>query len=166
MSEDRGEIRDGEVTLPFDPADRVQAGVTFIGQIRTPWSRGNGPKNLVQARETGQGATIEMDPAYIPALQGLEEGAPVVLLYWMDKSARNIALQRPRHADGPRGTFSLRSPARPNPIALAVVILQGIDRTTGVLAIDAIDCYDNTPLLDIKPWKASIDVPPGWHPAS
>jgi tRNA (Thr-GGU) A37 N-methylase len=44
---------------------------------------------------------------------------------------------------------------------MAVVILQGIDRNSGLLTIDAIDCYDNTPLLDIKPWKASIDVPPG-----
>jgi len=157
------EIRDGEVTLPFDPADRAEAGVTFIGRIRTPWFKGHGPKNLIQARETGQGATIQLDPAYIPALQGLEEGIPVVLLYWMDKSARNIAVQKPHHADGLRGTFSLRSPARPNPIALA--ILQGIDRDSGLLTIDAIDCYDNTPLLDIKPWKASIDVPPGWHPA-
>lgn len=156
-----GEIRNGEVTLPFDPADRTEAGVTFIGRIRTPWSKGHGPKNLIQARDTGQGATIELDPAYIPCLEGLEEGSPVVLLYWMDRAARNIAVQNPHHTDGTRGTFALRSPARPNPIALSVVILQGIDRDTGLLTIDAIDCYDNTPLLDIKPWKASIDVPPG-----
>lgn len=156
-----GEIRNGEVTLPFDPADRTEAGVTFIGRIRTPWSKGHGPKNLIQARESGQVATIELDPAYIPCLDGVQEGSAIVLLYWMDKAARNIAVQRPRHADGPRGTFSLRSPARPNPIAMAVVILQGIDRDTSLLTIDAIDCYDNTPLLDIKPWKASIDVPPG-----
>lgn len=159
-----GEIRDGEVTLPFDPADRVEAGVAFIGRIRTPWFKGHGPKNLVQARKTDQGATIELDPAYVPALDGLEEATPVVLLYWMDKAPRNIAVQNPHHTEGTRGTFALRSPARPNPIALAVVILQGIDRETGVLTIDAIDCYDGTPLLDIKPWKPSIDVPPGWQP--
>lgn len=159
-----GEIRDGEVALPFDPADRAEAGVTFIGRIRTPWFKGHGPKNLIQARETGQGATVELDPDYIPCLEGLKEGTPVVLLYWMDKSPRNIAVQNPHHSEGTRGTFALRSPARPNPIALAVVILQEIDRSTGQLTIDAIDCYDNTPLLDIKPWKASIDVPPGWCP--
>jgi tRNA-Thr(GGU) m(6)t(6)A37 methyltransferase TsaA len=159
-----GGIRDGEVSLPFDPGDRVEAGVSFIGRIRSPWFKGHGPKNLIRARETGQGATIELDPAYIPCLEGLEEGTPVVLLYWMDRAPRNIAVQNPRHTDGTRGTFALRSPARPNPIALAVVILQRIDRETGVLTIDAIDCYDNTPLLDIKPWKSSIDVPPGWRP--
>lgn len=156
-----GGIRDGEVTLPFDPADRAEAGVAFIGRIRTPWFKGYGPKNLIQARETGQGATIELDPAYIPCLEGLEEGAPIVLLYWMDRAPRTIVIQNPHHTEGTRGTFALRSPARPNPIALAVVILQGIDRDAGILTIDAIDCYDDTPLLDIKPWKASIDVPPG-----
>ena len=121
-------------------------------------------RNLVQARESGQGATVQLDPAYIPALDGLEEGQPVILLYWMDKAPRNIVVQNPRHTEGTRGTFALRSPARPNPIALAVVILQGIDREAGLLTIDAIDCHDDTPLLDIKPWKASIDVPPGWRP--
>lgn len=156
-----GGIRDGEVTLPFDPGDRTAAGVTFIGRIRTPWFKGHGPKNLVQARDTGEGATVQLDPAYCPALEGLEPGQPVVLLYWMDKAQRNIVVQNPHHVEGTRGTFALRSPARPNPIALAVVILTGIDRDAGILTIDAIDCYDDTPLLDIKPWKASIDVPPG-----
>jgi len=156
--------RQGEQVLPFDPGQRAVDGVTFIGRIRSPWVAGAAPRNLVQARESGQGATVQLDPAYIPALDGLEEGQPVILLYWMDKAPRNIVVQAPRHVEGTRGTFALRSPARPNPIALAVVILEGIDRENGVLTIDAIDCHDDTPLLDIKPWKASIDVPPGWRP--
>ncbi|WP_071673755.1 SAM-dependent methyltransferase [Nioella nitratireducens] len=157
-------IRDGEVTLPFDPADRAEAGVTFIGRIRSPWAKGDSPRNLRQARESGKAARIELDLAYIPALEGLDPGRQVILLYWMDKSPRTLAVQRPRHSTGPRGTFSLRSPARPNPIALSVVRLTSIDRDTGVVGIDAIDCYDGTPLLDIKPWMPSIDVPPGWQP--
>ncbi|WP_443216560.1 TrmO family methyltransferase domain-containing protein [Rhodophyticola sp. CCM32] len=32
------------------------------------------------------------------------------------------------------------------------------------LGIDAIDAFDGTPVLDIKPWIASVDMPPGWHP--
>jgi tRNA (Thr-GGU) A37 N-methylase len=34
-----------------------------------------------------------------------------------------------------------------------------IDVTKGVLQIDAIDAFEGTPVLDIKPWLASIDVP-------
>lgn len=157
--------RDGEVMLPFDPGERAADGVTFIGRIRSPWFQGGAPRNLIQARESGQGATVQLDPAYLPALDGLEEGQAVILLYWMDKAPRNIVVQNPRHTEGTRGTFALRSPARPNPIALAVVILEHIDREAGLLTIDAIDCYDDTPLLDIKPWKASIDIAPGWRPA-
>ena len=156
-------IRDGEQILPFNPAERAEAGVTFIGRIETPWRKGTAPRNLIRARESGEGATIRLDPGYIPALEGLEPGQPIILLYWMDQAPRNIAVQNPRHVEGTRGTFALRSPARPNPIALSVVTLQAIDREAGVLRIDAIDCYDGTPLLDIKPWKETIDMPPDWR---
>jgi tRNA (Thr-GGU) A37 N-methylase len=55
--------------------------------------------------------------------------------------------------------FALRSPVRPNPIALAVVRVLGVDQERGLVGIDAIDCLDGTPLIDIKPWLASIDGP-------
>ena len=51
----------------------------------------------------------------------------LVLLYWMDRSPRNIVLQVPGHYGVQRGTFALRSPARPNPIAMSVVRLLGIE---------------------------------------
>ena len=84
------------------------------------------------------------------------------LLYWVDRGERDLIVQTPAHADGPRGTFALRSPVRPNPIALATVLITGIDGA--VVEIDAIDAFDGTPLLDIKPWIETVDVPPGWHP--
>ena len=45
------------------------------------------------------------------------------VLYWMDQSPRNLVLQVPGHYGVQRGTFALRSPARPNPIAMSVVRL-------------------------------------------
>ena len=153
--------RPGEVALDFDPATRVAANLTFIGRIRSPWSKGTAPKNIRQARETGQGARIELDPAYTPALVGLTEGQAVQLLYWVDRGERDLLMQTPAHAEGPRGTFSLRSPVRPNPIALATVVITKLDGP--VIEIDAIDAFDGTPLLDIKPWIETVDVPPGWR---
>lgn len=154
------DIRDGEVALDFDPGDRAEAGVTFIGRIRSPWTKGDCPKNIGQARETGKAGRIELDPAYAAGLAGLEVGRAVVLLYWMDRGGRTLIVQNPRHADEPRGTFALRSPRRPNPIAMAVVRITDIDHDTGRMGIDAIDCFDNTPLLDIKPWFDTVDIPP------
>jgi tRNA (Thr-GGU) A37 N-methylase len=77
----------------------------------------------------------------------------------MDKARRDLVLQAPRHSKGPRGTFSLRSPVRPNPIALAVVSITSLDMDAGRIGIDAIDCFDDTPLVDIKPWIARVDAP-------
>ncbi|MEX3017462.1 SAM-dependent methyltransferase [Gymnodinialimonas hymeniacidonis] len=154
--------REGETRLPFDPADRADAHVTFIGHIRSDWGPGTAPKNVRQARDTGKGARIELKNDYAAALTGLEVGQPIQLLYWVDRGERDLATQSPKHANGPRGTFSLRSPVRPNPIALATVSITSIDGPT--IGIDAIDAWDGTPVLDIKPWIATVDVPPGWQP--
>lgn len=67
-------------------------------------------------------------------------------------------MQHPPHKDEAVGTFALRSPARPNPVAVATVQLTTFDQDTGILGIDAIDCLDGTPLLDIKPWMERIDA--------
>lgn len=156
--------RPGEVALPFDPADRVDAGLSFIGTIRSPWSKGTAPKNLAAARMAGGAARIELAKGYGPALTGLQVGQAIQLLYWVDRGERALVLQRPGHADGPRGTFALRSPVRPNPIALATVVITAMDMDAGIVGIDAIDAWDGTPVLDIKPWIATVDVPPGWRP--
>jgi tRNA (Thr-GGU) A37 N-methylase len=55
---------------------------------------------------------------------------------------------------------------RPNPIALGTVVITSLALDTGIIGIDATDAYDGTPLLDIKPWIATIDVPPGWRPGA
>jgi tRNA-Thr(GGU) m(6)t(6)A37 methyltransferase TsaA len=156
-------IRDGEVAVDL-PA-HYDASLYFIGRIRTPWKeRKNCPKN---ARESDAVCTIELDPRWAPALKDLETASHVVLLYWMDRSRRDLVLQVPRTYGKQVGTFALRSPARPNPIALSVARLVGIDG--GKIRVAGLDCLDGTPLLDIKPYFASTDAVPdaavGWHAA-
>jgi len=77
----------------------------------------------------------------------------------MDKAPRNLVLQVPRHDGEQRGTFALRSPARPNPIAVSVARLMRIEGN--FLSVVGLDCLDGTPLLDIKPYFASTDAFPG-----
>jgi tRNA (Thr-GGU) A37 N-methylase len=73
----------------------------------------------------------------------------------------------PRHYGVQRGTFSLRSPARPNPIAMSVVRLVRVDGNR--LEVVGLDCLDGTPLIDLKPYFASTDAVGdavvGWHAA-
>jgi tRNA-Thr(GGU) m(6)t(6)A37 methyltransferase TsaA len=154
-------VRNGEKTveLPVTP----DAGVFFLGRIRTPWKeRKDCPKN---ARESEVVCTVELNERYRDGLKDLATCSHVVLLYWMDKAPRNLVLQVPRHYGEPRGTFALRSPARPNPIALSVVRLIKIEG--GTLSVIGMDCLDGTPLLDIKPYFSSTDSVPdavvGWH---
>jgi hypothetical protein len=68
-------------------------------------------------------------PDYAQAgLAALEVGQAIQVLYWVDRGQRDLIVQSPRHTDGPRGTFALRSPVRPNPIALGTVVITGLDR--------------------------------------
>ena len=76
----------------------------------------------------------------------------------MDRSRRDLVLQTPRHYGEQRGTFALRSPARPNPIAMSVARLVGVEGNR--LTVVGLDCLDGTPLLDIKPYFASTDAVP------
>ena len=158
---DRYGIRKGEISAALP--EQFDASLYFIGRIRTPWKeRKDCPKN---ARESDAVCTIEIDPRWAAALQGVETCTHLVVLYWMDQARRDLVVQVPGHYDTGRGTFALRSPVRPNPIAMSVVRLIKIEGTT--LSVVGIDCLDGTPLLDLKPYFASVDSEPaaevGWH---
>ncbi len=161
MADDPFGIRPGEQAVEL-PA-KADAEVYFVGRIRTPWTRREDcPKN---ARESETVCSIEVDPRWAPALKDVETCSHLVVLYWMDKARRDLALQVPRHYGEQRGTFALRSPARPNPIAMSVVRLLKVEGTR--LSVQGLDCLDDTPLIDIKPYFASTDAVPeavtGWH---
>lgn len=53
-----------------------------------------------------------------------------------------------------RGTFSLRSPVRPNPLGTSIARLVGIEGN--IVSVQGSDCLDGTPLLDIKPDRAAF----------
>ena len=55
------------------------------------------------------------------------------------------------------GIFAIRGPRRPNPIGLHLVRLIRL-RDDG-FDFAGVDMIDGTPLLDIKPWVAPLDVP-------
>jgi tRNA-Thr(GGU) m(6)t(6)A37 methyltransferase TsaA len=154
---DESHIRPGEVQVAL-PA-QSDASLYFIGRIRTPWkSRKECPKNARVSREAGVVCTIEVDPRWREALPGVETCSHLIVLYWMDRARRDLAVQVPSQYGAGKPTFSLRSPVRPNPIALAVVELRKVEGN--ILHVVGVDCLDGTPLLDIKPHFASTDSIP------
>lgn len=154
--------RPGEIAATSDPALAADdARLVFIGRIRSPWrSREECPKNIRVARESGKGATLAIDDPWRAGLRDIEPGTALILLYWMDRARRDLLVQAPRHSDRTHGVFSIRSPVRPNPIAVGVVRCLAIDHENGLVSIDAIDALDGTPLLDIKPWLETTDIAP------
>ena len=163
MTDNAFGVWEGEVTTELP--EKFDAGLYYIGRVRTPWTRREQcPKN---ARESDAVCTLEVDARFAEALALVETCSHLLVLYWMDRSPRNIVLQNPRHYGELRGTFALRSPARPNPIAASVVRL--VKRDGAKLSVIGLDCLDGTPLLDIKPYFASTDSVPdavvGWHKA-
>jgi tRNA-Thr(GGU) m(6)t(6)A37 methyltransferase TsaA len=155
--------RDGERSIALP--EHFDAGLFFIGRIATPWrSRRDCPKN---GAESDAICTIEVDAPYVEGLKDLATCSHVIVLYWMHRAPRNLVLQRPRHYGETRGVFALRSPARPNPIALSVAELIRLDGAR--IEVRGLDCLDGTPLLDLKPYFASTDARPlaqvGWHAA-
>jgi tRNA-Thr(GGU) m(6)t(6)A37 methyltransferase TsaA len=161
MSDDPYDIREGEVAVEL-PA-QFDAGLYFIGRIRTPWTdRDDCPKN---ARESDAVCTIEVDARWAAALTDIATCSHVLVLYWMHRARRDLVLQVPRHLGRPRGTFALRSPVRPNPIAASVARLIAVEGTS--LSVIGLDCLDGTPLVDLKPYFASTDAVPdakvAWH---
>lgn len=142
------EIRDAE--LAVDPPPATDAGLVFIGAIRTPWaSRLRTPR---QGRLDGPLCRLELFDPWVPALAGIERFERLEVLYWLHLSRRDLVLQSPANDGSVRGTFALRSPVRPNPIGTHVVAFVAVEGNAVI--VRGMDCVDGTPLLDIKPDRA------------
>jgi tRNA-Thr(GGU) m(6)t(6)A37 methyltransferase TsaA len=139
------EIRPAEVAV--EPPEATDAGLVFIGRIRTPWpSRLETPR---QGRQDGPVCRIEVFEPWVAALDGIERYERIEVICWLHLSRRDLVRQSPASDGTARGTFSLRSPVRPNPLGTSIARLVG--REGAVLEVQGLDCIDGTPLLDLKP---------------
>jgi tRNA-Thr(GGU) m(6)t(6)A37 methyltransferase TsaA len=142
------EIRAGEVAV--DPPAATDAGLVFIGRIHTPWiDRLKCPR---QGRADGPTCRIEIFEPWRAALEGIAGYARLEVLYWLHLSRRDLVMQSPASDGNVRGTFSLRTPVRPNPIGTSIATLVSV--APDGLIVRGLDCLDGTPLLDIKPDRA------------
>jgi len=139
------EIRTAERTIKAPPP--TDAGLVFIGRIHTPWSsRMETPR---QGRHDGPACRIEVFEPWAEALDHVGDFERLEVLYWLHLSRRDLVMQSPANDGTSRGTFSLRSPARPNPIGTSIARLVRIEGRN--VFVRGLDCLDGTPLLDLKP---------------
>src|SRR5262249_31082004 len=126
--------------------DPVDAGLTFIGRISTPWtSRLTCPR---QGRLDGPVCQIEIFEPWIAGLEGVADFEHLELLYWLDQSRRDLVLQSPASDRNVRGPCALRSPVPPTPIATSIFVRGPIEGQT--LFVRGFVCRAAPPLLAQK----------------
>lgn len=106
----------------------------------------------------GVNAQIEIFEEYADALMGIDGNSHLIVLCWLHEADRGVLKAVPRKISESlpeQGVFSLRSPARPNPISVTEVKLYR--RFGRHLFVSNLDAVDGTPVLDIKPYQAGWD---------
>ena len=126
----------------------------------------NASDDDVRAHNHEHEATIEIFPEFKEALEGLDGFSHVFILSYLNKLRPDQIgplKVRPRRflrkgfklEELPLvGVFALDSPTRPNPIGLSVVKLIRMQAPTKLI-VYGLDCFDGTPVLDIKPYRES-----------
>ena len=126
----------------------MERSLIFIGTIETPYNTiEECPRNIDLA---GPHCNLHIDEKYKKGIKGLAPAQNILILYWLDGADRTLMLQNAGDdSSEPTGTFSLRSPHRPNPVGAAVVPI--VDIGDGTIVVRGLDCLNGTRLLDIKP---------------
>ena len=96
-----------------------------VGIIHSPWTN-QGDVPVQPAAAHGAGGTIELLPEFKDGLADLNGFSHVVLIYHLHLSDGFSLQTVPRLEHHLRGIFATRSPRRPNPIGLSIVILYPI----------------------------------------
>lgn len=111
----------------------------------------------------GGTTTIVIDESYQDGLLRLDDFSHVWVIWWFDQNdtpdQRAVLQVHPRRdmRNPLSGVFATRAPVRPNLIGLT--LCQIISVQDGVIEIDSIDAYDQTPVLDLKPYIPPESVP-------
>ncbi len=123
-----------------------------------------------EVKDKSRIAEIVLREDLAEGLEGIEDFSHVFVLFWLNRlTAKEHFVLRvhPRHrADLPLlGVFATRTMLRPNPIGLTLVEL--VDVEANVLTVKGLDAYNDTPVIDIKPYDtwdtaANAKFPDWW----
>jgi tRNA-Thr(GGU) m(6)t(6)A37 methyltransferase TsaA len=104
-----------------------------------------------QAFQGAPAASLEIDPAFVPALHRVTPGTELVVVTWLHQADRSVLQTHPMGDERIplTGVFATRSPDRPNPIGLHRVTVIDVDPPATV-HVDALEAIDGTPILDLK----------------
>ena len=131
--------------------------IQSIGRVRSVYeNRGETPK---QGSESAAESVIELDPELAPGLSGVKPGKWLWVIYLFDRSRDYSLLVHPRGdpSNPLTGLFNTRSPNRPAPLALSLVRVVSVEGAA--LRVTGLEAMDGSPVLDLKPFNPSGDMP-------
>ncbi len=115
-------------------------------------------------------SVIDVAPEHEAGLLALDGFSHLIVLSWLHLLPNDQRLVGQAHLMGrddlpTLGTFATRSPRRPNPLGIAIVLLLGVEGTK--VTVRGLDAVNGTPILDIKPYLPPYDAPgnvqmPSW----
>jgi tRNA-Thr(GGU) m(6)t(6)A37 methyltransferase TsaA len=125
--------------------------------------------NDIRERHNELESTIQIFPEFADALTGIDGFSHLFVLTYLHRVTNDevgVLKVRPRRflrVPGFKleelplvGVFATSSPSRPNPIGLSLVTV--VFRDENRLAVRGLDCFNETPVLDMKPYKADYCV--------
>lgn len=131
----------------------------------------------IRDEKRGLEGELEIFPEYEEALDGIEGFSHLFVLSYFHSlrpeqigplkvKPKRLLKRGYKLEDLPSlGVFALDSPTRPNPIGLTLVSL--LRREARRLVVAGLDCFDGTPILDIKGYRAGYRPEnysvPDWH---
>ena len=129
-----------------------------VGLVRTILSN----DEVRESWHEGINAEIDIFEEFAPALDRIEGFSHLIVLFYLHETTR--AQRKTLQARPKRflryglkleelplvGVFCLDSPHRPNPLGLTIVRL--LSRQGNTLTVGGLDAFNNTPVLDIKPY--------------
>jgi formylmethanofuran dehydrogenase subunit E len=136
----------------INPKDIKEIFIKPIGIVHSSYKE----RGSFQGKYSNEVCEVEVFHEYQEGLKDIETCSHLILLYWLDRSRRDILQTHTLHDTEIHGVFATRSPNRPNPIGFGVVRL--IERRENILKVIGLDALDGTPVIDIKPYSSELDA--------
>ncbi len=134
-----------------------------IGIIHSPYKNADGIPIQGRFKDNVE-AFAEVSKKYELGLKDLDGFSHAILIYHFHNETEEKIVAHPYLEKESHGIFAVRSPYRPNRIGFSIVKIQRVIENK--LFFTEVDVFDQTPLIDIKPYVEFFDkrenVKSGW----
>ena len=130
-----------------------------IGVVRTPFKElAEAPRQPRAAEGVRGRIELRPDQNLEDAIVDLAGWDYLWIIFWFHRAEGWRPKVQPPRSERKRGVLATRAPHRPNPIGLSVARIVAVDVASGRVDLDALDWFDGTAILDLKPYYPANDA--------